>query len=132
MNAPQTAIDKRTSRAIGHHVLLDFHGVRDARLQDAGQLAELLWDLLIQHGFRCLELSKHQFPGEGAGATAMVLLSESHATIHTYPEHDYAALDVFSCGNADLDGLVESLTNALAPEHVERIDQVRGAALRKK
>lgn len=48
-------------------------------------------------GASVLQAHFHPF-GSGKGVTGVVLLAESHITVHTWPEHDYAAFDVFMCG----------------------------------
>jgi len=41
--------------------------------------------------------------GDAGGVTGVALLAESHITVHTWPEHGYAAFDVFMCGGCDPD-----------------------------
>ena len=81
----------------GRHVLADFHGVAAAGLSDAAALERQLLAAADAAGARVLSAHFHHF-GEGAGVTGVVMLSESHISIHTWPEHGYAALDVFMCG----------------------------------
>ena len=50
-------------------------------------------------GARVLGARFHPF-GPGQGVTGVLLLAESHISIHTWPEHGYAAVDVFMCGDA--------------------------------
>jgi S-adenosylmethionine decarboxylase len=83
--------------SIGQEWLVDASGCRPAALRDAVTL-ELLFAALV----RALELTAlgpvqwHEFPGEG-GITGLQMLSESHLAIHTFPEHGFAALSVYSC-----------------------------------
>ncbi|HEY8189157.1 MAG TPA: adenosylmethionine decarboxylase, partial [Micavibrio sp.] len=51
-------------------------------------------------GATVLDITLHSF-GEGAGITGVAVLSESHISIHTWPEIGFAALDVFMCGTCD-------------------------------
>ncbi|MBX2857735.1 MAG: adenosylmethionine decarboxylase [Cellvibrionaceae bacterium] len=53
----------------------------------------------------------HRF-GEGQGCTAILLLAESHMSVHTWPEHDYAAFDIFMCGDVTLSRALSVLRNA--------------------
>lgn len=62
-------------------------------------------------GMHVLQCTKHEF--HPAGLTAVVLLSESHAALHTYPEHNMAYLDVFSCGDQDPEHTVFEFAQAL-------------------
>ena len=85
------------SIAVGQEWLVDASGCRPQALRDPLAL-ERLFDALVS----ALELTAlgparwHTFPGEG-GVTGLLLLSESHLAIHTFPEHGFAALSVYSC-----------------------------------
>jgi S-adenosylmethionine decarboxylase len=71
-------------------------------------------------------LSAHLHPFEGGGLTGVLLLAESHITIHTWPEHGYAALDLFMCGAAQVEAAADHLDAALAPVRSERRILTRG------
>ncbi|MFW5857111.1 MAG: adenosylmethionine decarboxylase [Planctomycetota bacterium] len=114
---------------IGEHLLADLYGIAPEQLTDADALGALLGRALTEAGFTVLDRVAHAFPGEGAGATVLCLLSESHASLHTYPEYGYAAVDVFSCGDARPADVLEALRAALAPERVETDRRIRGARL---
>lgn len=53
----------------------------------------------------------HAF-GSGGGVTGVVLLAESHITVHTWPERDYAAFDVFMCGGCDAEAAAAVIAEA--------------------
>ncbi len=88
-----------THHPAGVHLLADFHGVDAARLQECGALDALLRKAAMNAGARILHSHFHGF-GEGAGVTGVVLLAESHISIHTWPEYGFAAVDIFMCGSA--------------------------------
>lgn len=113
--ASQPAGGSLDDAALGRHLLADLLGVRPELLRDERYLDRLLSTALQQAGFRILRLVGHKFPGAGAGVTSLALLSESHAAIHTYPEYEYLALDVFSCGAADPQVVLDVLVSALQP-----------------
>lgn len=83
----------------GVHLLADFHGVDGARLEDGVALDALLREAALGAGARILHSHFHGF-GEGAGVTGVVLLAESHISVHTWPEYGFAAVDIFMCGSA--------------------------------
>lgn len=111
---------------IGRHLLADFFGVDAPRLRDAQWLCDHLVAALRQAGFHILEHRWHEFPGPHAGITAFVLLAESHAAIHTYPEHRYLALDIFTCGSGDPEMALRSLQDTLLPQRVDITCNARG------
>ena len=55
------------------------------------------------------------------------MLAESHITIHTWPEHDFAAIDVFLCGDMDAEAAIGLLRERLEPGRVELFSRDRGA-----
>lgn len=75
----------------GTHILLDLYGAEDPG--DASIL--LLKNAAEMAGCNILRDSEHVF--EGGGRTACLILSQSHATIHTWPEQSYVSFDLYSC-----------------------------------
>lgn len=88
--------------AQGAHLLADLHGVPAAALGDADALEALLTRAAGAAGATVVFAHFHAF-GDGGGITGVVLLAESHISIHTWPEHGFAAIDIFMCGAADAD-----------------------------
>lgn len=105
--------------AIGRHALADVSGVDAALLRDADRVMDALERLLVDGGFHVLRRVQHTFDGGGAGFTGVFLLSESHAAVHTYPEHGYLALDVFGCGPQDPLDVARALGRALGAGRVD-------------
>jgi S-adenosylmethionine decarboxylase len=113
---------------IGQHLLADLHDVAADRLVDAELLAACLVEAAARGGLTPLGPPVlHRF--EGGGLTGYLLLSESHIALHTYPEHGYAALDIFSCGASDPRAALEVFRDALGAAR-ERLTAVpRGEAI---
>ena len=80
----------------GQHVLAELRGVEPDRLDDAALLCETMERALKQAGATVCEVVAKRF--EPQGVTVLALLSESHASLHTYPEHGSLFADVFTCG----------------------------------
>jgi S-adenosylmethionine decarboxylase len=82
---------------------------------------------------RCVEVSKatllhihlHHFTPNG-GVSGVAVLSESHISIHSWPEADYAALDVFMCGEAEPHNAIEVLREAFSPSDIRVGEHLRG------
>ena len=86
----------------------------------------VLEELLCAGGFKVVGRAEHSFPEPGGGFTGLFLLSESHASVHTYPEHGYAAVDLFSCGPVDPTPTLEALALKLGAERHELKTFTRG------
>lgn len=100
--------------ALGKHLIADFFGA--AHLVNADDVGKVLVAAANACRATVLESSSHDF-GERAGFTSVVLLAESHISVHTWPEHDYAAIDIFMCGDLDpLTGL-DVLRSYFNPRH---------------
>lgn len=80
----------------GHHVILDLYGCDPYILDDYDYLYEVMCDAMSLANAHLLNLAGHKF--EPQGVTLLALLAESHASIHTWPQEEYAALDVYTCG----------------------------------
>lgn len=99
------------SIAPGQHLLIDFWG---CRVLDEAAIETAMREAAAACGATVLRVCLHGF-GEGAGITGVAILAESHISIHTWPELDYVALDVFVCGGCRADAALQVLENAFAP-----------------
>ncbi|WP_048602038.1 adenosylmethionine decarboxylase [Rubeoparvulum massiliense] len=109
----------------GRHVAVDTWGVKFNWLNDADGLEQLLVEAAEVSGATVLAVTKKQF--EPQGATVLVMLSESHISIHTYPEKGFAAIDCYTCGETvDPQAAVDHIIEALQPERVYGKKLIRG------
>ena len=112
---------------LGSHVLADLAGIDAALLRDAARLEAILTGAAQQAGARVIGAHFHHFGGEH-GVTGVVLLAESHITIHTWPEHRFAAVDAFMCGAARAADAVDAIAAALGTQAQVRQQVARGGA----
>src|SRR4029077_7542368 len=98
------------------HILADLYGVDAALLRDGVALESLLRRAAQDAGARVLGSHFRSF-GATDGVTGVVLLAESHISIHTWPETGLAAADIFMCGSADPGRALKVLIDGLAPAH---------------
>jgi S-adenosylmethionine decarboxylase len=85
--------------AAGRHVTVDGRCADPALLNDASALLGVMTDAVTAAGATVLGELAHAFSPQGV--TALLLLSESHASIHTYPEIGAYMADIFTCGDVD-------------------------------
>jgi S-adenosylmethionine decarboxylase len=81
----------------GRHLILDLYGCDQNLLDNYEELQRLLEASLVLAGANILRIFGEKF--EPQGVTLLALLSESHASIHTWPEIGYAAIDLYTCGD---------------------------------
>lgn len=94
----------------GYHYIIDMKVRQSAILQDAALLKAMFSKAL--HAFTVIGHDHYKFEEGGQGVTGFFLLSESHCSYHTYPENNYIAIDVFTCGR-DPSGIADELAKAL-------------------
>ena len=105
-------------RSVGNHALADISGSVSPLLNDAAGLEQLLVDASVSVGATVLTRHSHAF--EPQGVTAVVVLSESHVSIHTWPEWGGATIDAYTCGDPDPVQLIEHVIAGLGPSVVRR------------
>jgi len=109
----------------GRHVALDAWGIDFDRLNEVSVLTRHMVQAAERSGATILSVQGKQF--EPQGVTVLVLLSESHLSIHTYPEKGFAALDCYTCGETvDPRRAIEAMLAYLQPKAVFDVQLVRG------
>lgn len=84
---------------MGKHYLLNLYGCSFVLLNDEHFLMDLLENAAIASGATVIQTIFKKFDPQGV--TVICLLSESHISIHTWPEEGKAAVDVYTCGNCN-------------------------------
>lgn len=82
--------------ALGLHLLVELQNCSADLLDSTSFIEDIMVDAAKKSGATVLSSSFHKFSPQGV--SGVVVISESHLTIHTWPELKYAALDVFTCG----------------------------------
>jgi S-adenosylmethionine decarboxylase len=85
-------------KALGTHVILDLHGCPPESLDDIDFVSRALLRAVAESGAALIQPMFHKFAPQGVSGVAII--AESHFSIHTWPEHGYAAIDVFTCGES--------------------------------
>ncbi len=111
--------------ALGRHILAEIYGCSFDILNDKDKIQEIMVDASLEAGAEVREVAFHKFSPQGV--SGVVVISESHITIHTWPELGYAAVDVFTCGeNVNPWDACNYLTDKLKAEHMTATEVKRG------
>lgn len=99
-------LNKKVMDATGTHIIFEVRGLQ-AHLGCA-ELECLMREAASLAGATILNAFLHPF-GQSFGVTGFLVLAESHISVHTWPEHDYAAFDVFMCGDTSPQAAVDHI-----------------------
>ena len=109
---------------IGRHVISELWGCDLTILNNVNQIEQIFVDAALRSGAEVREVTFHKFAPQGV--SGVVIISESHLTIHSFPEHGYASIDVYTCGDLDPIVAVEYIAEALNASKREHIEIPRG------
>lgn len=107
----------------GAHLLVDYWGA--SRLNEPELMERALCEAAESAGATVLHVHVHEFGG-GGGVSGVAVLAESHISVHTWPELDYAAFDVFMCGNCEPARAEKVLKKYFKPARTDVSEQKRG------
>ena len=111
------------------HYTIDCYGCDKNLLDNEPHLVSGLKDISAQFGFNVLSCSSAKF--DTVGVTAYLILSESHISIHTWPELQFAAVDFFTCRMPNIHDLKQAIQTLVACNYFEENCLYRGEALAK-
>ena len=116
-------VEKDGVRFAGTHLLVDLWGA--SNLADPALIDTALRLAAVKAGATILHSHFHHFTPNG-GVSGVVVLAESHISIHTWPEREFAAIDIFMCGACDPHDAIPVLQSAFHPERIDLDEQRRG------
>lgn len=108
----------------GRHFMAQYYQCNTKALNNPKRLAEVMKEASLASGAHILKSAEYTFSSKGL--TLVLLLSESHASIHTYPEHKACFVDFFTCGHQCSAEKFDAILRAyLLPKHVKSSLQER-------
>ena len=111
-------------QALGRHLLLELWGCNQ-NINDPSSVRRALVDSVEAIGATLLDVNVHTF--SPYGVTGVAVLAESHMSLHSWPEHGYLAVDIFTCGNsARPREAMNVLHTVFEPEKIEVQELRRG------
>ncbi|MCA0986466.1 adenosylmethionine decarboxylase [Guptibacillus algicola] len=82
---------------LGHHIIAEMWNCNKEKLNDLVFIEETFAKAALDSGAEIRDVVFHPF--EPQGISGAVIIAESHLTIHSFPEHGYASIDVYTCGD---------------------------------
>ncbi|RDW20306.1 S-adenosylmethionine decarboxylase proenzyme [Oceanobacillus arenosus] len=84
--------------ALGRHVLIEYYGCSKEIIENNELIEQYMREAADYSGATIVESVFHHF--NPYGVSGAVIIAESHLTIHTWPEYDFASVDVYTCGDS--------------------------------
>jgi len=104
---------KTTFVSTGKHMICDLHNIGNIELLNSlSGIREVVDWICKEHSFPILGKLEHQFTPQGC--SLVYLLSESHISVHTFPEKNYIAMDIYTCREYPNNDVYEKIYNYLA------------------
>ncbi|MRG87666.1 adenosylmethionine decarboxylase [Salinibacillus xinjiangensis] len=110
---------------MGRHVIAELWHCNTDKLNDISLIEQIFVNAALKAGAEVREVAFHKFAPHGV--SGVVIISESHLTIHSFPEHSYASIDVYTCGERiDPNIAAEFIADALEAKNIEKVEIPRG------
>lgn len=110
----------------GDHYLVDLYGCDPSLISTVQPVRDVLLNAAIKSESTILDDSFHQF--EPYGASGVIIIAESHFSIHTWPESNFAAVDIFTSGNLMKPQIaIEIMQAGYGANYIKVVKMTRGA-----
>ena len=109
---------------LGEHFIFDLSNCNHEILMDSERAYSLFAQAVHESGLTVVDEGFYKFSPHGF--TCFLLLAESHASLHTWPEYDYCAIDLFTCAiGKDMIPLIQHLKEAFGADNfaLRKIDR---------
>lgn len=112
-------------KALGRHIVVEAFDCDDGTLNNTQLLRLMLLDAVREANMTVCGEIFHEFSPHGV--TGVVVVKESHISIHTWPEYGYASIDIFTCGNySNPWKAYQYIIDTLKPKRIQVIELKRG------
>jgi len=119
------AVNKQKT-TFGDHYLVDLHGCDPDLISTVEGVRNILMDAAIKSKSTIIDDRFHQF--EPFGASGVIIIAESHFSVHTWPEDDFAAVDIFTSGELMQPQIaIDIMTAGYAADYVNVTKVTRGS-----
>ncbi len=124
--APDALMTRNGETFAGMHVIVDLYGA--SNIDDIDLVEKAMRQCITECGATLLHIHLHHFTPNN-GVTGVAVLAESHISVHTWPEREYAAFDIFMCGNSKPELATSILLDTFKPTYIKTTLLQRGGNL---
>ena len=111
---------------LANHQIVEFNGCEEAKIDNSDFIREIFLKAAKLGNATIVNECFHEF--SPYGITGVLVIAESHISIHTWPEHKYVAVDIFSCGDkVDYNKIIDYLKDKLKCKNFSSISINRGS-----
>lgn len=112
-------------KMLGVHYIIDFYNCNSTCLSSISKINHIMYEACKIGKLHIVKNCFHQF--HPYGVSGVVVLKESHFTVHTWPEHGYAAVDLFLCDmNVNVNDIIEFLCQSFKTIKYDVVKLERG------
>lgn len=112
-------------QALGNHIIAEFYQCDKNTMNDTALIEKLMNEAAILSGATIVGSHFHTF--NPYGVSGVIVIAESHLSIHTWPEYGYAAVDIFTCGDTiDAVKAFKHLKIGFGAGHTSTVEMKRG------
>lgn len=112
-------------KALGQHLIIELYDCDSSIINSVGLVEEYMVEAVNISGATILKSVFHEFSPHGVAG--VVVISESHFSIHTWPEYSYCALDIFTCGDIiDSQKALQFLKEKMEAQNISVVEVNRG------
>ncbi len=112
-------------KILAKHTIIEFYGCSPSAISDSKKVKKAFLEAARLSHARIIDSHFHYF--KPYGVSGVVIIAESHFSVHTWPEYNYAAIDFFSCSDVvDVDSALNYLKGVFLPQDVKITHLIRG------
>ena len=112
-------------KSLGNHLLIELYDCSRDVINDVGKVEEIMPEAVRISGATIVQSIFHKFNPHGV--SGVVVIAESHFSIHTWPEYGYCAVDIFTCGESiDTRKALQYLRKRLGAKSISVFEAKRG------
>jgi S-adenosylmethionine decarboxylase len=112
-------------KSLGNHLIIELYDCKTEIIDDIHKVEDILMESVNRSGAEIITPVFHKFNPHGV--SGVVVIAESHFSIHTWPEYGYCAVDIFTCGDTiDSEKALTFMKNAFEAKSISVVETKRG------